>query len=589
MTRSVMSNLNQVLSNIRIIHHAKLMVASIFLILLGSPLLGQQVSNNGDFRVAHAAGCAPLTVTPEVLFPITSEPVQYYYDNTLDPASCAVDFNQNPQNCVDASLVSDTQFTFTEPGVYYLVQIIATVPTPRVDYIEIRVFEDRAPFVGISTCSNNDVLFVFDFAGDFFDFYDIDFGDGTTMQLPKTGGNQITHRYSQPGSYSMTAQGQLNSADNTSCVLIKSEVITTFTQIPDPIIDSLIIDNEIQSTLYYQTLNDRLVYNLEIDTGNGFEFFQPLSPQNNPDSYVIRAAILDHLNESYRFRIEATDNCGSASIFSEPISSIAFNYNLSSFNNGIEVGLDWGISSIGFNALDYYTGSSFDQSFTTPTNTTGFTVTFDNCTDFNSIFMEHIFNGKLSRSIVLTPFDGQNLDLPPPPTPTGDLNGSGVLLNFAPPDFTVDEYIVLRSDENGVFQQIATTSSNTYIDTTVPSGIAQACYVIQYIDECGNTSERSEVVCIAVSGLIRVPTAFTPNGDGINDIFSVGDGIFVSFEMLIYNRWGALVFSSTSPSQGWQGTFDGLPSPIGTYTYKITFKNADNVPISKSGTFVLIR
>lgn len=590
MTLSVMSNLNQVLSKAQVIHHAKLVMASIFLILLGSPLYGQQVSNNGDFRVANAAGCAPFTVSPEVLFSVTSEPVLYYYNNTLDPNDCSVDFNQNPGSCVDATaLVSDTQFTFTEPGVYYLVQIIGTNPTPRVDYIEIRVFEDIAPFIGISTCSNNDVLFIFDFAVDFFDFYDIDFGDGTTMQLPKTGNNQITHRYSQPGVYSMTVQGQLNSGDNASCALIRNEVITTFTQIPDPIIDSLIIENEIQSTLYYQTLNDRLVYNLEIDYGSGFEFFQPISPQNNPDSYIIRDGTLDQLNESYRFRIEATDNCSSTSIFSEPISSIAFNYNLTSFNNGIEVGLDWEISTIGFNMLDYYSGPTFDQSFNTPTNTTGFTVTFDNCTDFYSIFMEHIFNGKLSRSIVLTPFDGQNLDLPPPPTPTGGLNGSGVLLNFSPPEFSVTEYIILRGDENGVFQRIATTTANTYTDTAVPTGIAQACYVIQYVDECGNVSEQSQVVCIAVSGLIRVPTAFSPNGDGINDFFSVGDGIFVSFEMLIYNRWGTLVFRSTAPSQGWQGSFDGLPSPIGTYTYKITFKNADNVPISKSGTFVLIR
>lgn len=590
MTRSVMSNLNQVIYKSQVTHHAKLVMASIFLMLLGSQLYGQQVSNNGDFRVANTAGCAPFTVTPEVLFPVTSEPVLYYYDNTLNPNNCNVDFNQNPGSCVDATaLVSDPQFTFTEPGVYYLVQIIGTNPTPRVDYIEIRVFEDLAPFVGVSICSDNKALFIFDFEGDFYDFYNVDFGDGNTMQFPKTGSNRILHSYDQPGTYSMTAEGQLNSGDNTSCVLIKSEIITTFTQIPDPIIDSLIIDSEIQSTLYYQTLNDRLVYNLEIDYGSGFEFFQSISPQSNPNSYLIRSVNLDHRNESYRFRIEATDNCGSPSIFSEPIPSIAFNYNLTSFNNGIEVGLDWKISTIGFNMLDYYLGSTFNQSFNTTTNTTGFTVTFDNCTDFNSIFMEHIFNGKLSRSIVLIPFEAQNLDLPAPPTPIGGLNGSGVLLNFVPPEFSVTEYIVLRSDENGVFQQIATTTANNYTDTAVPTGIAQACYIIQYLDECGNISERSQVVCIAVSGLIRVPTAFSPNGDGINDVFSVGDGIFVSFEMLIYNRWGALVFRSTSPSQGWQGSFDGLPSPIGTYTYKITFKNADNVPISKSGTFVLIR
>ena len=69
MTRSVMSNLNQILFKAQIAHHVRAMLVSIFLILLGGKVLGQQVSNNGDFRVANSAGCAPFTVAPEVLFP----------------------------------------------------------------------------------------------------------------------------------------------------------------------------------------------------------------------------------------------------------------------------------------------------------------------------------------------------------------------------------------------------------------------------------------------------------------------------------------------------------------------------------------
>ncbi|MFY0593073.1 gliding motility-associated C-terminal domain-containing protein [Roseivirga sp.] len=587
MTRSVMSNLNQTSSQILIL---KLSLLLSFICLLGNNKANaQQVGVNGDFQLAHTAGCAPFTVRPELLFAVTTEPVLYYYENTLDPNDCSENINQNPSACVDVAATADTQFTFNTPGVYYIVQTIGTIPTPRVDYIKVTVFEDRAPFVGISTCSNNEALFVFDFSGDFFDYYDIDFGDGTTMQYQKTGSNIFTHTYPQSGTYPITIEGQLVTGDNASCDLIRREEIITFDRIPEPTIDSLIIENDIEANIYYQPLNELLVYNLEIDRGNGFEFFQPLPTQANPNGFLIRDVSLDFRNESYRFRIEATDNCGSASVFAEPISSIAFNSDLSAFNNGIEVGLVWEISSIGFNALDYFIGGIFDQTFNTPTNSNNFTVSFNSCVDFEELFLEHIFNGKLSRSIRLIPFEGENLELPPIPPPDADLSGLGIVLNFQSPLFPANSYQILRRNQAGVFEQIGTSTNNTFTDSAVPTGIAQACYAIRYVDACGNISETSPETCITVSGLIRVPSAFSPNADGVNDTFSVGEGIFVSFDMTIYNRWGTIVFRSNNPNAGWQGTYDGKPAPIGTYTYRISFKNADNVPISKTGTFILIR
>ncbi len=587
--RSMMSILNHAVFNLFKPMQTKWAALLILLALLGNTTLGQHLSRNGDFRLAHVSGCAPFTITPEVLFPVTNEPVLYYYDNTLNPDNCAVDINQNPAACVDTGLSSATQFTFSQPGIYYIVQIIGTSPTPRVDFIEVRVIEDRAPFIGISVCDNNNAQFIFDFSGDFFDFYNIDFGDGNTMQLPKTGDNTIIHTYSQPGTYTMTAQGQLNSGDNLSCSLIRQEQITTITRIPSPIIDSLIVEDGIESTIYYQQLNDRLVYNLEIDMGSGFQLFQSISPQTNGRSFTIRDLSHDNANEFYRYRIEATDHCGSASQYSDPISSIAFNSSLASFNNGIEVTLNWQTSSTSFNTVDFYLNQAFQQSFNTPTNNTGFTVTFSNCNEFGQMYMEHVFNGKLSRSIISTPLQGQNLDLPPPQTPVGQLNGTGITLNYSPPDFTVSEYLIFRRDESGTFQQLANVNSNSYQDQSVPTGVSQVCYAVRYVDECGNMSELSNETCITVSGVLRLPNAFTPNGDGINDEFRVADGIFQSFELLIYNRWGTLVFHSTNPTNGWRGTFNGKPAPSGTYTYRVSFANADNVASVKTGTFVLIR
>ncbi|MFZ4708178.1 MAG: gliding motility-associated C-terminal domain-containing protein, partial [Bacteroidales bacterium] len=71
-----------------------------------------------------------------------------------------------------------------------------------------------------------------------------------------------------------------------------------------------------------------------------------------------------------------------------------------------------------------------------------------------------------------------------------------------------------------------------------------------------------------------VPNAFTPNSDGINDVFRViwnFDEVPTSFRMLIYNQWGTLVFTGTDIFKGWDGTTpDGNPCPFGVYTYYLT-------------------
>jgi gliding motility-associated-like protein len=71
-----------------------------------------------------------------------------------------------------------------------------------------------------------------------------------------------------------------------------------------------------------------------------------------------------------------------------------------------------------------------------------------------------------------------------------------------------------------------------------------------------------------------VPSAFTPNGDGINDVFKLqGTGIDVNnFQFDIFNRWGELVFSSKDPSQAWAGGVNGNDYyvPDGIYNYYIS-------------------
>ncbi len=91
-------------------------------------------------------------------------------------------------------------------------------------------------------------------------------------------------------------------------------------------------------------------------------------------------------------------------------------------------------------------------------------------------------------------------------------------------------------------------------------------------------------------GLIFLPNAFSPDGDGLNDAFRAitSSGNIASFRMYIYNRWGVLVFESNDITRGWDGSYDGRQAPAGTYVYRVDYTASDQ-DFNLTGTVVLIR
>jgi gliding motility-associated-like protein len=88
---------------------------------------------------------------------------------------------------------------------------------------------------------------------------------------------------------------------------------------------------------------------------------------------------------------------------------------------------------------------------------------------------------------------------------------------------------------------------------------------------------------------IYVPTAFTPNGDGLNDILkALPVGLNFSY-FRIYDRWGNLVFSTTDHRIGWNGNQKGKDSNPGTYIWVTSGTQPDGKVVTKKGTFQLIR
>ena len=119
--------------------------------------------------------------------------------------------------------------------------------------------------------------------------------------------------------------------------------------------------------------------------------------------------------------------------------------------------------------------------------------------------------------------------------------------------------------------------------------LQQGTYTLAITNNCGASTDT----VLVKPGLCKVwvPNAFSPNADGLNDVFKLqGSEQITNFTMQIYNRWGNIIFETKNPLQGWAGLAKNKPQPIGTYIYKISFTNVvNNEVVVLNGTVTLIR
>jgi gliding motility-associated-like protein len=131
----------------------------------------------------------------------------------------------------------------------------------------------------------------------------------------------------------------------------------------------------------------------------------------------------------------------------------------------------------------------------------------------------------------------------------------------------------------------ATTSQIT-IDTT-------GLYSVEAFS--GQGCKSTDAVWILWAGTsLFVPNAFTPNEDGLNDVFGAIPRLdYVNqYYISIYNRWGQLIFETRDIDQGWDGTYQGKACPVGAYVYRIVYNDfgmgAQETKVME-GTVVLVR
>jgi len=106
-------------------------------------------------------------------------------------------------------------------------------------------------------------------------------------------------------------------------------------------------------------------------------------------------------------------------------------------------------------------------------------------------------------------------------------------------------------------------------------GLAAGNYAVRIVDAAGcELSLTTELE--NVSPIVSLPSAFSPNNDGVNDGFGIIYNCALETQLAVYNKWGQLMYSSTEINEEWDGTYQGEDAPAGTYTYVLNYQTIFN-------------
>jgi gliding motility-associated-like protein len=132
-------------------------------------------------------------------------------------------------------------------------------------------------------------------------------------------------------------------------------------------------------------------------------------------------------------------------------------------------------------------------------------------------------------------------------------------------------------------------------DSLIVTPISTTTYTITGID--ANGCEDTSMVTITVRNdcpepdpILEIPTAFSPNGDGLNDLFRIEHSEnFTLTSIRVFNRWGQVVFETTDISNGWDGTCEGREQGMGAFAVVVAGVGAQGEAVVWKGNLTLLR
>jgi len=156
-----------------------------------------------------------------------------------------------------------------------------------------------------------------------------------------------------------------------------------------------------------------------------------------------------------------------------------------------------------------------------------------------------------------------------------------------------------KTDTICQYEKITIAPFNSYSQYTWSNGSMQSRVTVdkpgQYIltvkdvNNCIGKDTIDVIQKVCHTG-VWVPTAFTPNGNQLNDVFrAMVYGVVESFKFQVYDRWGNLVFETTDPLKGWDGKVNGIPVTTSVFVWQCSYKLKGIQHEFQKGTVTLIR
>ena len=151
-------------------------------------------------------------------------------------------------------------------------------------------------------------------------------------------------------------------------------------------------------------------------------------------------------------------------------------------------------------------------------------------------------------------------------------------------NYTLEKYSI-----QGTLLRTITTTDTVFVDDQPDPANQVFRYIVRAHPNVPTltTSVSNEAEAIKTANLFA-PSAFTPNGDGLNDTFAVNGQFIVKMELNVFDRWGALVFS-TVKNEPWNGTREGKPLTEGSYVWKVNITDLAGRTFSSTGTVGLLQ
>ncbi len=179
---------------------------------------------------------------------------------------------------------------------------------------------------------------------------------------------------------------------------------------------------------------------------------------------------------------------------------------------------------------------------------------------------------------------------------TGDQDPDNFAINLQHTDYVgwdngVQGYEIYRSANASKNYEFYAFGDGTNM-LSVPANQTdyRQCFRVRAIENGGqNKISWSNELCFFFSPNVYLPTAFSPNRDGINEWYHPVPIAVRDYEMVMYNRWGEQIFSTNSQTEGWDGTVNGVKSPSGVYLCIVNFTDAEGKAYRKSATVQLMR